>query len=155
MLTKKSKYGLKALLVLAREHGLGPILTSQLAEREQIPKKFLELILLDLKHHGIVHSRKGPRGGYQLGRSPDRISLGEVVRILDGPLAQLPCVSVTAYMPCEECVSERDCAVRRVFKAVRDETAHILDGTTLPSAARLAEDDGAPTDMVANQRGAR
>lgn len=135
MLSKKSKYGLKALLLLAREHHRGPVLISELADRERIPKKFLELILLDLKHHGILQSRKGPGGGYQLGRPPDRISLGEVIRILEGPLALLPCVSQMAYMPCEECVSERDCAVRRVFKTVRDETARILDGTTLASAS--------------------
>jgi Rrf2 family protein len=134
MLSKKSKYGLKALLLLAREHDRGPVLISELADRERIPKKFLELILLDLKHHGILQSRKGPGGGYQLGRSPDRISLGEVIRILEGPLALLPCVSQMAYMPCEECESERDCAVRRVFKTVRDETARILDGTTLAAA---------------------
>jgi Rrf2 family protein len=138
----KSKYGLKALLLLAREHDRGPVLISELAARERIPRKFLELILLDLKRRGIVQSRKGPGGGYQLGRSPERISVGEVIRILDGPLALLPCVSQTAYMPCDECVSERDCGVRRVFKAVRDETARILDGATLASAsAAIADDD--------------
>jgi Rrf2 family protein len=141
MLTKKSKYGLKVLLLLAREHDRGPVLISELAERERIPKKFLELILLDLKHHGILQSRKGPGGGYHLRRSPDRISIGEVIRILEGPLALVPCVSQMAYMPCDECESERDCAVRRVFKKVRDETARILDGTTLASASRLAGGD--------------
>jgi Rrf2 family protein len=104
---------------------------SELAERERIPKKFLELILLDLKHHGLLQSRKGPGGGYRLGRPSDRISVGEVIRILDGPLALVPCVSQMAYMPCDECESERDCAVRRVFKRVRDETARILDGARL------------------------
>ena len=143
VLTKKSKYGLKALLLLAREHDRGAVLISELAARERIPKKFLELILLDLKHRGIVQSRKGPGGGYQLGRAPERIGVGEVIRILDGPLALLPCVSQTAYMPCEECVSERDCAVRRVFKTVRDETARILDGTTLASANALVVDNDA------------
>jgi Rrf2 family protein len=135
VLTKKSKYGLKAMLLLAREHERGPILISELAERERIPKKFLELILLDLKHRGLIHSRKGPGGGYQLARGPHEISVGEVIRILGGPLAPLPCVSQTAYMPCDECESERACAVRHVFKEVRDETARILDGTTLASAA--------------------
>ncbi len=135
MLTRKTKYGLKAMLLLARGYGGGPVSIADLSEREQMPKKFLESILLELKHRGLVQSRKGPGGGYQLGRSPDRISAGEVIRVLDGPLALVSCVSQTAYMPCEECVSERDCSVRRLFQAVRDETARILDGTTLASAA--------------------
>jgi Rrf2 family protein len=135
MLTRKGKYGLKAMLVLAKEYGGGPVLISELAEREQIPKKFLENILLDMKHRGLVRSRKGPHGGYQLGRPPERISVGEIIRALDGPLALVSCVSQTAYAPCEECVTERDCIVRRVFQQVRDETARILDGTSLASAA--------------------
>ena len=136
MLTKKSKYGLKALILLTRDRARGPLSIAELAERERIPKKFLELILLDLKRRGILQSRKGPGGGYLLGRAPDQISLGEVIRILDGPLALVPCVSQTAYVPCQECESERDCVVRRVFKAVRDETSRILDGTTLAAASR-------------------
>ena len=135
MLTRKGKYGLKAMILLAREHGHGPILIGDLAEQEAIPKKFLENILLALKHRGLVHSRKGPHGGYQLARAPEQISVGDVIRALDGPLALVSCVSQTAYAPCEECVTERDCAVRRVFQQVRDETARILDGTTLAAAA--------------------
>ena len=135
MLTRKGKYGLKAMILLAREHGHGPVLIGDLAEQEAIPKKFLENILLALKHRGLVQSRKGPRGGYQLGRTPDQISVGEIVRALDGPLALVSCVSQTAYAPCEECVTEKDCAVRRVFQEVRDETARILDGTSLAAAA--------------------
>ena len=136
MLTRKAKYGLRAMLELAREHGRGPILIGHVAEHEGIPKKFLESILLDLKRRGLVQSRKGPGGGYQLGRAPERISVGEVIRALDGPLALVSCVSQTAYAPCEECVTERDCAVRRLFQKVRDQTARILDGTTLASATR-------------------
>ena len=136
MLTRKGKYGLKAMVVLAREHGHGPVLIGDLAEEEAIPKKFLENILLGLKHRGLLHSRKGPHGGYQLARSPEQISVGEIIRALDGPLALVSCVSQTAYVPCEECVTEKDCAVRRVFQQVRDETARILDGTTLQAAAR-------------------
>ena len=135
MLTRKGKYGLKAMLALAKEHGGGPVLIGDLAEQEAIPKKFLENILLALKHRGLVHSRKGPHGGYQLGKAPAQISVGDVIRALDGPLALVSCVSQTAYAPCEECVTERDCAVRRVFQQVRDETARILDGTTLAAAA--------------------
>jgi Rrf2 family protein len=137
MLTRKGKYGLKAMIALAKEHahGDGPVLIGDLAEREAIPKKFLEHILLTLKHRGLVHSRKGPGGGYQLGRAPDQISVGDIVRALDGPLALVSCVSQTAYSPCEECVTEKDCAVRRIFQQVRDQTARILDGTTLKTAA--------------------
>ena len=135
MLTRKGKYGLKAMIALAKEHGGGPVLIGDLAEQEAIPKKFLENILLALKHRGLVHSRKGPGGGYQLGRAPDEISVGDIVRALDGPLALVSCVSQTAYAPCEECVTEKDCAVRRIFQQVRDQTARILDGTTLKTAA--------------------
>jgi Rrf2 family protein len=135
MLTRKGKYGLKAMIALAKEHGGGPVLIGDLAEQEAIPKKFLENILLALKHRGLVHSRKGPGGGYQLGRAPNEISVGDIVRALDGPLALVSCVSQTAYAPCEECVTEKDCAVRRIFQQVRDQTARILDGTTLKAAA--------------------
>ena len=144
MLTRKTKYGLKAMLTLAHEHGRGPVLIAELSRQERIPKKFLEGILLELKHRGLVQSRKGPGGGYQLGRPPDRISVGEVIRVLDGPLALVSCVSQTAYAPCQECVTERDCAVRRVFQQVRDETARILDGTTLAAAASAGPGDDEP-----------
>jgi Rrf2 family protein len=135
MLTRKGKYGLKAMIALTKEHGGGPVLIGDLAEQEAIPKKFLENILLALKHRGLVHSRKGPGGGYQLGRAPDEISVGDIIRALDGALALVSCVSQTAYAPCEECVTEKDCAVRRIFQQVRDQTARILDGTTLKAAA--------------------
>ena len=135
MLTRKGKYGLKAMIALAKANSDTPVLIGDLAEQEAIPKKFLENILLALKHRGLVHSRKGPGGGYQLGRRPDEISVGDIIRTLDGPLALVSCVSQTAYAPCEECVTEKDCAVRRIFQQVRDQTAKILDGTTLKAAA--------------------
>jgi Rrf2 family protein len=136
-MSRKCKYGLKAMIVLAREYGNGPILISDLAEREALPKKFLEAILLALKNRGLLHSRKGPHGGYLLGRDPQEISVGEIIRVLDGPMALVSCVSRTAYAPCDECVTEKECAVRRLFQQVRDETARILDGTTLAQAAAL------------------
>jgi Rrf2 family protein len=131
VLSRKSKYGLKALLVLAREAGEGPVLVSELARRDAIPKKFLEAILLELKHHGVVQSKKGKGGGYFLRRKPAEVTFGEVIRVLEGPLAMVPCVSETAYMKCAECVDERTCGVRLAMKAVRDATAEILDHTTL------------------------
>jgi len=131
MLSQKAKYGLKALLALATEYGRGPILISDLAQREGIPKKFLESILLELKNHGILQSKKGQGGGYQLAKSPAAISLGRVIRIMDGPLAPLPCASETAYRRCDECVDETTCGIRMVMREVRDATARILDGTSL------------------------
>jgi Rrf2 family protein len=134
MLSKKAKYGMKALLRLALEAQRGPIHIEELSRRERIPKKFLEAILLDLKHRGIVQSRKGKGGGYFLGRKPRHITLGEVVRVLDGPLAAVPCVSQTAYLRCDDCADEDVCAVRLAMKDVRDATARILDRTTLVAA---------------------
>lgn len=131
MLSKKSKYGLKALLVLGREAGRGPVLVSDIADREAIPRKFLEAILLELKHHGIVESKKGKGGGYFLRRAPAEIAFGEVIRVLEGPLAAVSCVSQTAYMKCAECVDEETCGVRLAMKQVRDATARILDHKTL------------------------
>ena len=131
MLSRKSKYGLKALLALAHETGRGPVLISKLADRDRIPKKFLEAILLELKRHGVVESRKGKGGGYFLRRKPAEITFGEVIRVLDGPLAAVPCVSKLAYMKCVECVDEQTCGVRLAMKEVRDATANILDNTTL------------------------
>ena len=131
VLSRKAKYGLKALLVLAEESGRGPVLVADLAEREALPKKFLEAILLELKRHGLLLSKKGKGGGYLLRRAPDEITFGDVIRALDGPLAAVPCVSQTAYMRCAECVDEATCGVRLAMKDVRDATAKILDNTTL------------------------
>ena len=131
MLSRKSKYGLKALLMLAREEGRGPVRVSELADRNAIPRKFLEAILLDLKRHGLVQSKKGKGGGYFLRRSPAEITFGTVIRALEGPLALVPCVSQTAYAPCTDCVDERTCGVRVAMREVRDATSRILDHTTL------------------------
>jgi Rrf2 family protein len=136
MLSNKSKYGLKALLLLAQEAGGGPVLVSELADRDRIPKKFLEAILLELKHRGLVESKKGKGGGYFLRRRADDITFGEVIRILEGPLAAVPCVSQMAYMRCAECVDEQTCGVRLAMKEVRDATARILDHTTLTDINR-------------------
>ena len=135
-LSKKSSYALRALVALARRHGLGPVLIAELAEKEQIPKKFLELVLLDLKNAGILQSKKGKGGGYALARTPDAITLGEVIRLFDGPLAPLPCASERAFVKCEECDDVETCAIRTVMKEVRDATARILDGTTLATLLR-------------------
>jgi Rrf2 family protein len=139
MLSQKSKYALKALIVLAQEHGHGPVLISDIATRERIPRRFLELILLELKNGGVLQSRKGKGGGYLLSKPAGNISVGQVLRILEGPLAPLPCVSRTAYQKCEECVDERTCGVRILMKEVRDATAAILDSTTLEDVLRRSQ----------------
>jgi Rrf2 family protein len=131
MLQKKSKYAIRALLALARNSDQGPVLIADLAANERIPKKFLELILLELRNKGILQSKKGKGGGYFLGRKPEAISLGEVIRALDGPLAPVPCVSHTAYRTCEECEDELTCGIRSVMHDVRDATAAILDRESL------------------------
>ncbi len=131
MISQKTKYALKALIYLAKYYGEGPILISHLAQQEKIPKKFLELILLELKNFGFLRSKKGRGGGYYLGRPPDTITLGQIIRILDGPLAPIPCVSATAYERCEECHDELACGLRLVMQEVRDCTAKILDNTSL------------------------
>ena len=138
MLSRRSKYGLKALLALSQDAGKGPVLVSDLAERDAIPKKFLEAILLDLNRHGLVQSKKGKGGGYFLRRAPDEITFGEVVRALEGPLALVPCVSQSAYAPCTECIDEPTCGVRLAMQQVRDATAAILDNMTLADVNRSA-----------------
>ena len=136
MLSRRSKYGLKALLALAREVGRGPVLVSDLAERDALPKKFLEAILLELNRKGLVQSKKGKGGGYFLRRPPAKITFGEVIRALEGPLALVPCVSQTAYAKCHECIDEDTCGVRIAMGQVRDATAEILDHTTLADVNR-------------------
>ncbi|MDQ3398958.1 MAG: Rrf2 family transcriptional regulator, partial [Deinococcota bacterium] len=115
-------------------------LIADLAQRERIPRKFLELILLDLKNHGILRSKKGKGGGYMLNKSPAAINLGQVIRVLDGPIALLPCVSQSAYQRCEECQDELTCGTRLAMKEVRDATTKILDGTTLADVLSRVEE---------------
>lgn len=131
MLSKQSKYGLRALIYLARYSHGKPVLISEIAQRERMPRKFLERILLDLKKRGVLQSRMGKGGGYKLARRPEQITVAEVVRITDGPLAPVPCVSQTAYAKCTDCNDEGTCSIRVVMKEVRDEIARILDHTSL------------------------
>jgi Rrf2 family protein len=139
MLSKRTKYALQALLYLADNGHRGPVLIAEIAEKQKIPRKFLELILLDLKNQGILRSKKGKGGGYLLGRAPEAIYVGQIVRLFDGPLALLPCVSVTAHRKCDECTDEETCRIRIVMKQVRDVTAEILDRTTLAAIVRPTE----------------
>jgi Rrf2 family protein len=139
MLSKKSKYALRALLALARRREQGPVQIADLAEHEAIPKKFLELILLELKNKGILQSKKGKGGGYALGRVPGDITIGEVIRALDGPIAPVPCVSHVAYQRCDECEDEATCGIRSVMNDVREATTSVLDKETLADLVRRTE----------------
>jgi Rrf2 family protein len=130
-ISKRTQYGLKAVLSLGRRFGEGPVLISTLSKEESIPIKFLEVILLDLKQHGLLTSKKGPRGGYQLSRPPSTITVGSLIRIMEGPLAPLPCASETAYRPCEECEDVETCGTRMIMRQVRDSISEVLDRTTL------------------------
>jgi Rrf2 family protein len=134
LLSQKAKYALRALLMLVEQQEGEMVLVADIAERQNVPKKFLELILLELKKHGLLYSQRGRGGGYCLGRNADQITFGQVIRIMDGPLAPLPCASVTGYRRCSDCQDERTCEIRRVMRRVRDSMAEILDRTTLADA---------------------
>jgi Rrf2 family protein len=139
MLSKKAKYAIHALLYLAERRGQGPVLIKDIAESERLPRKFLEAILVDLKAGGLLRSRSGRSGGYELIRSPLEVNLGQVIRLMDGPLAPIPCVSQMAYAPCDDCKDERTCLIRLTMKEVRDVTARILENTTLDGLLKQKE----------------
>ena len=149
MLTMKTKYALKALALLATVDQAEPMLIADIAEREGIPKKFLELILRELKQHGILDSRKGRGGGYLLRRRPEDINLASIIRILDGPIAPVPCLSQTAYRRCEGCEDERTCGIRLVLKEMHQTTLRVLEGTTLADVAAKVREAAAGTKPVA------
>src|ERR1700683_4061364 len=132
-LSKKGEYAVRALVEIGFESKLRPnslIQISTVAQRTNIPEKFLEQILLALRNGGVLKSKRGVEGGYSLGKSPDDITLGEVIRLLDGPLAPIPCVSQTAYEPCS-CPDQETCGLHIAMKEVRNAIAGILDGYTL------------------------
>ncbi|MDS7596410.1 Rrf2 family transcriptional regulator [Agrobacterium tumefaciens] len=134
MISQKAKYALRALAALAKSKEAGPVQISDIAREQAIPKKFLEQILLELKHDGMVESRRGKQGGYLLLRPANDITFGEVLRLIDGPVAPLPCLSQTAYRRCEDCDGESACEIRHVFARVADATRNILFNTTIADA---------------------
>jgi Rrf2 family protein len=142
MLSQKARYALHALIVLAERSGEEPMQIASVAEEARVPRKFLEQILLDLKKRGIVKSTRGRSGGYLLGKAPKDITFADVIRVMDGPLALAPCVSVTAYHKCEDCVDEATCAIRKVLLAARDATAQVLESRTIAQAAVTARKAG-------------
>ncbi|MCX6247248.1 MAG: Rrf2 family transcriptional regulator [Bacteroidetes bacterium] len=133
ILSKKTRYAMLALTKLAKEYGNGAILISEIAKSENLPQRFLENILQELKKLGIVGSRLGKSGGYYLIRDPKEIKLVTVVRHFEGTIAMMYCISEKAYQPCEFCKDEESCRIRKVFKKIRDNTYDILEQTSLYS----------------------
>ncbi|MFC4624050.1 RrF2 family transcriptional regulator [Daeguia caeni] len=139
MLTKKGKYGLKALAYLAMLEPGETAFVADIASKNNIPKKFLDAILLELRNDGILRSKKGPSGGYSLSKEATEITIGQIIRILDGPLAPIRCASRTAYEPCEDCENLDTCQVRRSMLQVREAVANVLDTMTLQQFTYIAD----------------
>ena len=131
MLSRKTKYGIKALTYIAKQDKLMPVLISEISEKENISKKFLESILLDLKKFGLVGSKKGKGGGYYLLKDPKDISIANIIRFLDGPIALLPCVSLNFYEKCLDCPDEETCALNKLMIQVRDNALNVLENKSL------------------------
>jgi Rrf2 family protein len=138
MLTKKGKYGLKAMMHLAGRPLGAPSLVNDIATSNAIPKKFLDTILGELRNAGLVNSKKGKGGGYTLARSAHDIRVGHIIRILDGPLAPIQCASKTSYRRCDDCTDEKRCGVRLVMLEAREAIASVLDCRTLADMRALA-----------------
>jgi len=131
MLSKKTKYGIKALVYLARQENRNPVQISVISKSENISRKFLESILLTLRKNGILGSKKGKTGGYYLLKDPKEIPMTSIMRLLEGPIAMVPCVSLNFYEKCDDCPDENTCAVHNVMLKVRDNTLEIFRNTTL------------------------
>lgn len=131
MLSKKTKYALHALTYLAKKKQQEPTLIVEISNNANIPRKFLESILLDLKKQGILISKMGKGGGYLLRKTPDEIKLSTIIRLFNGPIALIPCVSLNYYQSCEECTNEHQCGLNRVMSDVRNETLRILENKSI------------------------
>jgi Rrf2 family protein len=139
MISQKAKYALRALVSLARARQGETRMIGEISREQAIPKKFLEQILLELKRAGFVSSRRGRMGGYELLKPAEQIMFGEVLRLIDGPIAPLPCLSKTAYRKCEDCREEAACEIRHVFERVTLATRAVLDRTSLADSLRLED----------------
>ncbi|HEX4171171.1 MAG TPA: Rrf2 family transcriptional regulator [Acetobacteraceae bacterium] len=132
MLSSKAKYAVRAAMHLARRAREGRwAQTPEIAEEEDLPRKFLELILVQMRDHGLVESRRGAQGGYRLLRDPDQISVADVIRIVDGPLALTPCASRTSFRPCNDCTDIRSCRLQPLMQQARDAVAGVLENCSL------------------------
>ena len=136
MLSKKTKYAISALIYLAKAKGNDPVPAKQISADQHIPHKFLEGILLDMKHAGFIMSQQGKFGGYYMSRSPEEINLADVMRLFDGAVALLPCVTHRYYKRCEECIDEETCGIRQVFLEIRNETVERLKAASLAEVIR-------------------
>jgi Rrf2 family protein len=148
MISQKAKYAFKALVVLARAGTGESVRTDQIARQAAVPRKFLEQILLQLKAHGLIDSRRGRTGGYVLVRRPEEITVSQVLRIVDGPIAPLACISRTAYRRCPDCADEAQCGVRRMFAETYSATLQMMEETTLADAFRGESLAASPADPV-------
>ncbi|NQX97520.1 MAG: Rrf2 family transcriptional regulator [Flavobacteriales bacterium] len=131
MLSRKTKYGLKALTFIARQEDRKPVQIATIATSENISKKYLESILLTLKKNGILGSKKGKGGGYYLLKNPEDVTMSGVMRVLEGPIAMIPCVSLNFYEKCDDCPDENACSVHKLMIEVRDSSLNIFNNTTL------------------------
>jgi len=137
MLSQKAKYALRAVLMLAEYADRDdPLAICDIAQREAIPRKFLEAILVELRDHNLLKSKRGRKGGYRLAKSPQVITFGDVIRIIDGPLAPIRCASRSGFEPCDDCTNVETCSVRWVMLKARDAIAQALDGCTLAEAVQ-------------------
>ena len=134
MLSRKAKYALRALSVLALAEP-AQLQARRIAGEAKVPEKFLETILVELRNAGIVSSRRGTFGGHSLAKPADQIMVGDIVRIIDGPIAPIRCASVTAYQPCADCIDPQTCALRDLMGDVRDAMSNVIDRRTLRELA--------------------
>jgi Rrf2 family protein len=137
MLTKKAKYALRALSALARNEA-GYTQARDIAQDAQVPEKFLETILVELRNACLVESKRGARGGHRLARPAEQINIGEIIRTIDGPLAPIPCASHTRYRPCDDCVDPARCALRLLMVDVRTAMSDVVDTRTLRDLSEAA-----------------
>jgi Rrf2 family protein len=136
MLSKKTQYALQALSYMVEKHSDNPILIAEIARQKNIPIKFLENILLELRKAGFLESKKGKHGGYFFAQAPEKIKLSSIFRIIEGPIALLPCVSLNFYEKCADC-NEKKCGINKVMAAVRDNTLIILDNKTVADLSAI------------------
>ncbi|TRO64099.1 RrF2 family transcriptional regulator [Christiangramia sabulilitoris] len=137
MLSKKTKYGIKALAYIARKKDRKPVQASEISENENISQKFLESIMLELRKSGFLGSKKGKGGGYYLIKEPGEIRMTAVIRVLEGPIAMVPCVSLNYYEKCDDCPDENTCSVHKLMIQVRDASLQVLGENTLEDIASL------------------
>lgn len=143
MISRKGKYAIRSALFLARHYGSGPVTVKKIAATEGISPKFLETIMVEMKKGGLLHSHRGKLGGYTLQQPPDKVTIGRIIRLIDGTLSPVRCVSTTAYSPCVDCPNEKNCHIRRIMKNVGEAISRVLDLKSLEQLLRDAENEAA------------